>query len=306
MSSTDVAAVKSYLSTLWPDDLPASTWGYFFTLPDRNAYSFDSVERAVSLVERAGVLAGSDAYIGMGVVDRPYQRHERPGNTSVRYLPAYWLDIDAKNGVTPQECLAFIDTLLEPTMVTFTGGGYHAYWCFKKPVPTTHWDGPGFFHAMTQNATIPVDKLADPARILRVPGTDNHKFDPPKRAHIVHCRGPRYGLDELPTIKVPPVGQTIDLGNGIPASGGPLGGRNITLHKWLASERGKYGFNQDQLLALARVFNEMVCSPKLPDREVEATARSVMRYLPNDERKIGRYQPNAFEQWKAQNDRRGN
>lgn len=282
--------IQQFLTALWPNDLPASTWGYFWTLQDKNSFSFDTISKAMQLAEVANILAGSDAYLGMGVVERPYQRHERPGNTSVRYLPAYWLDIDAKNGVTPQQCLALIDTLLEPTMVVFTGGGYHAYWCFKQPVPTPQWDGAGFYYAMTQDAPIPVDKLADPARILRVPGTFNYKFNPPRRAHIVHCNGPRYSLDELPTIKPPSVGQSFDLGGGIPASGGPLGGRNITLHKWLASERGKYGFNQEQLLLLARAFNEVVCSPRLPDKEVEATARSVMRYLPNEERRAAQIQ----------------
>ena len=70
-----------------------------------------------------------------------------------------------------------------PSAIVFSGGGIHVYWISKEPMVPAVWAqyASGLKNLLLANA-IKCDAglTTDIARILRMPGTFNHKYDPPK------------------------------------------------------------------------------------------------------------------------------
>lgn len=56
------------------------------------------------------------------------------------------------------------------------------------------------------------------------------------------------------------------------------GGRNDQMHKVAAAARGKEGLEYNEIVARLIEENERICSPPLPQSELETIARSAMRY----------------------------
>jgi hypothetical protein len=72
---------------------------------------------------------------------------------------------------------------LPPTAVVSTGGGLHVYWWLVDPL-TLQGDGAALYakavlRALATQIGADLD-AAEPARVLRLPDTRNHKYDPPR------------------------------------------------------------------------------------------------------------------------------
>jgi RepB DNA-primase N-terminal domain len=88
-----------------------------------------------------------------------------------------------------------------PSVVIDSGGGYHAYWLLDE---TFYLDSPNARERamMIQRAWV-AHVGGDPgakdlARVLRLPGTTNHKYKPPRPVQMVRCNFDRlYHLGEL-------------------------------------------------------------------------------------------------------------
>jgi hypothetical protein len=122
-------------------------------------------------------------------------------------LTAVWVDIDYK--VTPKEKV--FETLkgfpVRPSMAVESGGGVHVYWLLREPLFESSFEGIEETNRRIV-ATLGGDpQSCDRARILRVPGTENTKYTPPRPVSIIVFRRPelpRYTLsdfDFLPPIK---------------------------------------------------------------------------------------------------------
>lgn len=115
---------------------------------------------------------------------------------SAQVMPGVWLDLDVagdghqKQSLPPtiEDAMAIVDSMPGggPTLVVETGGGIHAWWLFSEPFVIETEDD--FDRARTLNqgwselASIEskkrgwaMDSVFDLARIMRVPGTKNHK-----------------------------------------------------------------------------------------------------------------------------------
>src|SRR5437660_805417 len=105
---------------------------------------------------------------------------------------ALYADIDFKN-VPREDCdKIFSEMPVPPDVVVMSGGGYHAYWLLAEPI-----DARAAYTLLTRlQAYVKSDKVADPPRILRVPGTMNHK---PGRGpvEIVKFETKRHQLSEF-------------------------------------------------------------------------------------------------------------
>lgn len=103
------------------------------------------------------------------------------GRESVEYSWALWADCDTKASVAN---LARFH--IRPSMVIFSGSGYnaHAWWALDEPVKsdTAEELNRRIAHALGSDI-----KVTDPPRILRAPGTLNHKHDPPRRVRAVEA-----------------------------------------------------------------------------------------------------------------------
>lgn len=96
-------------------------------------------------------------------------------------LQALWLDIDSKHYPVKADIPADIKRVAkiigDPTYIVSSGGGVHVYWALRRPMTTTEWRPMALaFQAMWQGLGVKADPIsADPARILRLPGTHNRK-----------------------------------------------------------------------------------------------------------------------------------
>jgi hypothetical protein len=125
----------------------------------------DLIGRAFSLVE------DRDCYFGVC----PRIRSEG-SKASVTHAPGLWADLDFKRfedgnaGALRQ----FTTFTVEPTWIVATGGGYHAYWKLREAVQAD-----AAFEGRLKGLVrvLNGDRAAtDRSRVLRVPGTFNHKY----------------------------------------------------------------------------------------------------------------------------------
>jgi hypothetical protein len=142
----------------------------------------------------------------------PFQRSR---NASAYVLPGLYFDLDLASGAHAASTLPTTDTealtLLhglpsQPSLIVHTGGGLHAYWLFEAPV-WLHTDADR--NQMTQllrsfAATLcqvgkgygwTLDALRDLARVLRPPGTINHKYGRP--VQLIEEQPVRYVVEDF-------------------------------------------------------------------------------------------------------------
>lgn len=123
---------------------------------------------------------------------RVYYNAMRSQEQAVK-LKAIFIDIDLKDGdhgySTMQELTAALGAFLKatglprPTMMVMSGGGVHVYWLLHTPLGVNEWLPLAYAlneairrHGLKCDSQCTIDS----ARVLRVPGTSNFKFDPPK------------------------------------------------------------------------------------------------------------------------------
>jgi putative DNA primase/helicase len=201
---------------------------------------------------------------------------------SVAIFRCLFADID---GVTLAEGLARLaaTALPPPTIVVFSGGGVHIYWRLSEPLrDAALWTG-------LQKAIIAVlgsDKVIhDPARIMRLPGTRNHKRGVECRLVEAHPER-RYALSQFPApvrAPRPSAGETGPAGaeGSQPRRlsratllflhlGASEGERNAALFSAACDYHG-CGLPQDQA---ERELGEAARRSGLPDAEIKVTINS--------------------------------
>ena len=124
-------------------------------------------------------------------------RAERRSKSSLA-LKAIWLDIDGnkpdKGYSTKAEALTALDKFIKdaklpfPTAIVDSGNGYHVYWINHEPMEVSTWAAyaEGLW-ALAVKHGLKADAITtDKARILRIPGTFNHKQTPPIPVRLLH------------------------------------------------------------------------------------------------------------------------
>lgn len=113
-------------------------------------------------------------------------------------------EFDAKDYNGKQPALSHINNLsLSPNVVVDSGGGYHCYWLLTNPMKIVDHATLTYFQNIQARwvAHVGGDKGAkDLARVLRVPGTYNYKYDPPAEVWIVNEDNLFYELHDLMAI----------------------------------------------------------------------------------------------------------
>lgn len=127
------------------------------------------------------VVAGldGDVYFGCGL-HRTIPDTGRGGADSVGWVPGMWVDLDAKEGRTKDDCLELVDQLeVQPSLVVDSGRGLHLYWLAKDGLVDVD-VGTGaalvrWGRGVARELGVELDPVWDLARVLRVPGTTNTK-----------------------------------------------------------------------------------------------------------------------------------
>ena len=174
----------------------------------------DSLEEAHEMAD-AFSEQGLDVYFALGKLKEKGNRRV----DNVESLGAIWLDIDcggdkadkietstglpqgyADRNEGGKALVDFSTTvgLPEPVIVN-SGYGLHVYWAFTEEVPTEKWQP---IANRLKDICVTQEFYADPrvfdaARILRVPGTFNHKGTPPREVVVRNPNTKRYTPDYI-------------------------------------------------------------------------------------------------------------
>lgn len=208
----------------WLERLYASSPGYFAItqfkrdgqLRKSKWFATSEVGQAIDYLETVPDL---DTYLSVGTHSEPQQT--RGGAKTIISIPGYWGDFDIgiighkpaelPNPETETEALKIIEGLPDPSMLMYSGGGLQGFWLFDKP-----WIfDPGSIEAKRaidawatdledrgKALGYHVDKVADLARLLRVPGSNNHKEGLIRPVQIRWTDKPATGRKELTPAKV--------------------------------------------------------------------------------------------------------
>jgi len=141
-------------------------------------------------VEKFSLRHGRDAEIYMGVA--PRIRNGDAGLKNCASPTALWVDADDLRSARAE--LALFD--LEPSITVRSGRGLHLYSLLRDEV--SDWDLVKRVLRKLADRLGGDAKSAEPAHILRVPGTMNHKYSPPRPVEIEQMDlGIKYDLAEI-------------------------------------------------------------------------------------------------------------
>ena len=96
-------------------------------------------------------------------------------------------DVDFKLFESESEARQALESFpLKPSMVVHSGGGLHCYWLLAEPIDLRVQAAECKSLLRSIARAIGADlSSAEPAHILRVPQSFNHKYDPPRIVHFV-------------------------------------------------------------------------------------------------------------------------
>lgn len=175
-------------------------WGYWWTLPDRRS-TWWAVDRPAPVPE-----GDRNVYMGVHPVSavpavnaqgKPVRPEQTRGQVAIiAAINCFFAEFDLKDFAGDRARLHAHLASITPkaSVVVESGGGYHLYWLFDEPFVLDSEDARQ--EAIRLQAAW-VDRVgADPAskdlaRVLRVPGTRNYKYDP---APVVTIKREDYGL----------------------------------------------------------------------------------------------------------------
>ena len=172
-----------------------------------------------------------NVYCGMAmtapdVEDRLLTPHNRlvakpeGGKPAAGGIPGLWADLDFGDDHQSKKCYpsdeehvgSLLAGLPQPTLIVHSGHGLQAYWLFEEFLPTLTPEERAFGEGLLDDwkqrikrafSPFDVDSVFDLARILRLPGTINHKATPVS-VRFLSTDGPRYTpqfFASLPTLE---------------------------------------------------------------------------------------------------------
>jgi hypothetical protein len=181
-SAVDSQLIVAFLSHLHR----GGEWAYLWTFPGKRSTWWPVGEPPAT--------PGGDVnvYFGVHPATRRKGQHERATLDDIAAINCLFAEFDAKDfdGGKPA-VLAHVDALFPaPSVVIDSGGGYHCYWLLLAPfVLATDQDRE---HAQSVQRAWVAFVGGDPgakdlARVLRVPGSRNLKYDDRPEVTVVHA-----------------------------------------------------------------------------------------------------------------------
>lgn len=144
-----------------------------------------------------------DIYFGVHPSKVKKGLSERVLSQDIAAINCLYADIDSKDfDDSKVKAAAHVKSLAKkPSVIIDSGGGYHCYWLLREPFLLNT----DFKLEVAQSlqqcwvSYVGGDKAVhDLARILRLPGTLNYKYDPPRQVQIAHSNLNRlYDINEL-------------------------------------------------------------------------------------------------------------
>lgn len=212
----------------WLERLYSQSPGYFgitaFAYGKPRATRWFATSALDAAVKQIEIYSGKvDTYLSVGTHSEP--QATRGGESTIISIPGLWADLDIgevghkpaslPNPSNEEDALRIIQGLPDPSMLMHSGGGLQAFWMFEN--------GPWIFSDQEDKAKAKkavqewanlledrgkqlefhVDKVADLARILRVPGSFNHKEGLKRPVQIRWANKPGHDVEELTAFGIP-------------------------------------------------------------------------------------------------------
>lgn len=210
------------------------------------------------------------------------------GGNNIGTLTALIADIDFKLRGEQAAAEAISHCAEPPSIIVNTGGGFHCYWLLDTPM-----------HDMARAASLlrrwgklipDSDIVFDLPRVLRLPGTLNRKYDPPRET-VVEVFQPelRYSADALEeTISdLEGVSRRVQEHHGISLLESsssfampetvPQGDRHGFFFRFLRSVQARYGLTVEEAMPLIEAVNETRCDEPLSKSDLQSFARRAAR-----------------------------
>lgn len=212
----------------------------------------------------------ANVYFGVGI-----RSQKRGDSASVGGINCVWVDIDFKrtDEATALKRLGELPT--RPSATVSSGGGLHAYWLLKEPVTGDY----ARLRAVNRSIVKAVggDPAAcDPARIMRVPGTANVKYEPPRPCSLSSLKLDQvYNLSDFDYL--PPADELVEAQSKEVAGKIGPGDRNPAMMS-LAGSMARRGLTIDEMLPTLSAVNDSRCSPPLDLDELKQVAGNASKY----------------------------
>ena len=192
------------------------------------------------------------------------------------HLPALFVDLDFKLTPEPAARQRLAECPFAPSAIVQSGGGLHAYWLLSEPLDLQDREDRARAVSLLRRVAHFLDadlQAAEPARVLRLPGTQNFKYDPPRQA-VVELLDPerRYHLSEFEDLlPAEPITES-NPSFMAPETIGD-GQRNDVLFRLARALKAK-GISRGALAAALREENTAKCAHPLPIEELERIVAS--------------------------------
>ncbi len=186
-------------------------------LPSRNTkwFKVSEIEKVAKTAE--SISQKTNVFFGVGLRNKVLKNGLRGSEKDILCIGALYADIDVKGDAhaekslpeTTSEAASFLNNLdIKPSIIVNSGNGIHGYWLLKEPFNIeTNQDRSyivsifkGFGRYISLEAKKRgwrIDNVYDLARILRVPGTINHKLKDGAMCKVIESNLKRYSLDKF-------------------------------------------------------------------------------------------------------------
>ena len=200
-----------FLITMWGNPPPGQV--LVWTLPQKRSIWFNRLDNV-----KVGDHSRLDVYTGVGVApsDVLLKTGQRATAEMIAGIAGLWADVDyagddhAKTGLpkTEEDAWDLIHGMpVQPTIVVHSGHGLQAWWLFDEPwmfldgqreeaqAMIRGWQGHMAQIAKHRGGMV-IDATHDLSRLMRLPGTFNHKSEPVP-VKVVLSDGPRLDREEV-------------------------------------------------------------------------------------------------------------
>ena len=183
-------------------------------LPERKTLWFKSDElfKVSETAKKYG--AKTNTFFGVGLRKKALKNGFRGSEKDILCVTTLYADIDIKGNAHAQtslpsstdEAIDFLHGLkVKPSIIVNSGNGIHGYWLLDKPfIIETEDDRKHilsifkcfgrYVNSEAKERGWKIDSVYDLARILRVPGTINHKLSTGAKCEVIESDGKRHNI----------------------------------------------------------------------------------------------------------------
>ena len=222
------------------------------------------------------------AFFGVALRSQAALKDRKGGAAFCQVLPTFFLDADFKHLGEEETVRRINSTPLAPSMVVESGGGLHPYWILepssvfylKRELPAAKlW----LRHLASSVADVVDESVSEPARVLRIPGSYNFKYDPPRLVTLSVHTDQVYALTDIQKAwgepKTPEASKSESSTFTVPETI-PQGDRHTLLYRFLRSQKAR-DVPLDVALVGCHALNEKKCEPPIAHAELDDYLRRV-------------------------------